>query len=459
MGAATTDPVRLPRGPRIPKVVQGVVFATARERTERTLARRYGRAFTLNMPIFGKTVVISDPAQIKDLFTMSADLVGGATLLGAVFGPGSTFSLDGDEHRKRRKLVVPAFHGKRMQCYESLIEHEVMRETATWPEGTEFETLPSMMRITLNALLRAVFGAEGAALDELRGLLPPWVALGSRIAVLPSIARRDFGPWSPGGCHRAYRKRYDAIIDSLIRDALTDSAFEQRNDVLSLMLRARYEDGSPIPKQHIADELLTLLAAGYETTATTLAWAVERLRRHPRLLARLAEEVDAGGSELRQATIWEVQRTRSVIDGVFRVTKQRIRLGEWVIPEQHTVIASIGLAHSCEENFPDANTFNPDRFIGNAPQNYMWIPFGGGVRRCIGAAFANMQMTVVLRTLLREFEFDTTSATDEPHDTRGVSGAPALGAQAVVHARRARRRNEPFTAQAQREPEWVAASV
>jgi cytochrome P450 len=459
MGEATTDPVRLPPGPRIPKIVQGVAFATARERTETTLARLYGSAVSLNLPILGKTVVISDPAEIKDLFTMSADLVGGATLLGAVFGPGSTFSLDGDEHRKRRKLLVPAFHGKRMQRYEALIEEEVMRETATWAEDTEFETLPSMMRITLNALLRAVFGAEGAVLDELRGLLPPWVALGSRIAVLPSIARRDFGPWTPGARHQAYRRRYDEIIDSLICDALAESAFEQHNDVLSLMLRARYEDGSPISKQHIADELLTLLAAGYETTATTLAWAVERLRRHPRLLARLTEEVDAGGSELRQATIWEVQRTRSVIDGVFRVTKKRIRLGNWVIPERHTVIASISLAHSCEKNFPDANAFNPDRFIGNAPQNYTWIPFGGGVRRCIGAAFANMQMTVTLRTLLREFEFGTTPSKGEPHDARGVSRAPARGARAVVYARRADgRHKELVSVHVSRQPERAVAS-
>ena len=166
---------------------------------------------------------------------------------------------------------------------------------------------------------------------------------------------------------RRYRRRYDEIIDGLIAEALADPAFEERTDVLSLMLRARYGDGSPIPNRHVADELLTLLTAGHETTATTLAWAIERIRRHPDLLARLTEEVDAGGSELRQATIWEVQRVRPVIDGTSRRTLTRIRLGEWVIPKDHVVMVSIGLAHASAERFPDPAKFDPDRFIGAPP--------------------------------------------------------------------------------------------
>src|SRR5262249_47833178 len=161
---------------------------------------------------------------------------------------------------------------------------------------------------------------------------------------------------------------------------------------LSLLLQARYEDGSPISHPHIADELMTLLTAGHETTATTLAWAVERLRRYPRLLDRLTAEVDAGESQLRQATIWEVQRTRPVIEAVIRLTHKRIRLGDWVIPEHRAIIASIALAHSSEDNYPDAKSFNPDRFVSNPPDNYAWIPYGGGTRRCIGASFANMEM-------------------------------------------------------------------
>jgi cytochrome P450 len=435
MGQATSDPVRLPPAPPIPKIAAGLGFVGARAKLVGALAKRYGTAFTLNLPVFGKAVVISDPVLIKDLFTTSTELVGRASNLGVILGPGSTFSLNGDEHRERRKLLVPPFHGKRMQGYEHIIEEEVMREIASWPEGQEFQTLAPMMRITLNAILRAVFGAEGDALDELRELLPPAVALGSRLAVMPPFARRDLGRWSPWGRFRYYRRRYDAVIDRLIDQARSDPAFNERTDVLSLLLQARYENGEPISDRHVADELLTLLTAGHETTATTLAWTIERLRRHPRLLTRLTAEVDTGGSELRQATIWEVQRTRPVVDVTVRMTRQRIRLGEWVIPENHVVIVSIGLVHSAEANFPNAKAFNPDRFLGAAPDTHTWVPFGGGVRRCVGAAFANMELNVTLRTLLREFEFGTTYAKGEPVHSRGVATAPGSGGRAVVYRR------------------------
>lgn len=366
-GEATTDPVRLPPGPRLPKLVVGVGFLAARHQALAAIGRRYGSAFTVELPIFGNALVISDRALIKDLFTTNSDLVARASNLGQVLGPGSTFSLDGTEHRERRKLLVPPFHGKRMAGYESIVEEEVLRECATWPEGEEFETLAPMMRITLNAILRTVFGARGETLDELRELLPPMVPLASRMAVLPKALRRDLGPWSPWGRVQRARRRYDAIIATLIAEARADPAFEDRTDILALLLQARYEDGSPISDGHVADELLTLLAAGHETTATTLAWAMERLRRHPRLLARLTAEIDAGGTELTQATVWEVQRTRPVIEATIRVTRERLRLGEWVVPAGHTVIASIGMSHESGQNFTDPETFNPDRFRGPTP--------------------------------------------------------------------------------------------
>ncbi|BBZ19198.1 cytochrome P450 [Mycolicibacterium gadium] len=437
MAEPTTDPVRLPPAPRIPKLLQGVGFLAARDRAVAAVSKRYGPTFTLNLPIFGPTVVVGDPALIKELFTAKPDLIARAGVLGEMFGPGSTFSLAGAEHRERRKLLVPPFHGKRMAGYEAIVEEEVMREVASWPEGQEFETMPSMMRITLNAILRTVFGAEGTALDELRDCLPQMVLYASRLAVMPPVVRKDFGPLSPGRKLTENRRRYDEIIARLIADIRNDPAFEQRTDVLSLLLQARYDDGSPIADDHVADELLTLLAAGHETTATTLAWTVERLRRHPRLLSRLAAEVDAGGSELVQATIWEVQRTRPVINGTARMTKTRIRLGDWVIPERHVVMASITLAHVAASSFPNAEVFDPDRFVGNPPDNYAWIPYGGGVRRCIGAAFANMEMVVTLRTLMREFEFGTTYTAGERRHSRGVATAPGRGGRAVVYRRRA----------------------
>jgi cytochrome P450 len=433
MGVATTDPVRLPPAPPIPKALQGLAFLINREKAVATVGRRYGSEFTLNLPIFGEAVVISDPALVKELFTMNTDLIARAGTLGDVLGPGSTFSLDGTAHRQRRKLLVPPFHGKRMQGYEQIVEEEVLREIATWQEGEEFATMPSMMRITLNAILRAVFGADGAALEELRELLPAMVLKSSRLAVLPPTVRRDLGPWSPAGRAAKLRRRYDAIISGLIADARTDPGFEERSDVLALLLRARYDDGSPISDDHVADELLTLLAAGHETTATTLAWAVERLRRRPALLRELAEAEDG---KLLDATILEVQRTRPVIDLTARQVKQDgFRLGRWTLPKGYVVLVSIALIHDDDALFPHAATFDPHRFAGARPDLYQWIPFGGGTRRCLGAAFATMEMTVVLRTLLRDFTLEPTAEADERRHSRGVAYAPAKGGRAVVRRR------------------------
>jgi cytochrome P450 len=438
MATATTEPVRLPPGPRLPKIIQGGLLLAAQYRTVAALGRRYGRAFTINVPVLGQTVMISEPALIKDLFGTSRHLLGRPKQnLGEIIGPGSMFNLEGDELLNRRKLLLPPFHGKRVRNYEPLIEDEVMREIADWPQGREFEALEPMMRITLNVILRAVFGAEGPALEELRSLIPPTVKLGSRLAFLPPVARRDFGTWSPGGRFLHDRRRIAAVIDSLIADVRVDPAFEERSDVLTLLLQARYDNGEPIPDPFIADELVTLLVAGHETTSTALAWAVERLRRHPRLLARLTEEVDAGGSELRHATIREVLRTRPVLPAALRRTTTRIRLGEWVIPEDTVVWGNIQLAHAAEESFANAAAFNPDRFVDSTPNPFTWIPFGGGMNRCIGSALAEIEMDVALRTLLREFRFVPTTAPGERRHNRGVTIAPAHGGRAVVYPRTA----------------------
>ena len=439
MATATTEPVRLPPGPRIPKIVPTIVIlAAAQHRWVPVLGRRYGGTFTSNLPYFGKTVFISDPILVKDVWSTSDDLLVRPTnLLGPVFGPGSTFSLTGKEHLQRRKLVLPAFHGKGVKSFEHIVEEEVMNETANWPEGREFETLETMGRLTLNSILRAMFGEEGDELDELRRIMPAMVSIGSLLRLMPSVVGRDYGRWSPGGRKSRLRRRFDTAIDSLIAKARTDPNFEERSDVLAVLLQARYENGEPIPDRHIADELLTLVAAGHETTASQLAWTVERLRRHPELMSRLADEVDAGGSELRQATIFEVQRTRPNIEGSMRIAKERIRLGDWVLPAGTMVLVDFQLAHESEETFPDAASFNPDRFLGASPKPFRWIPWGGGVNRCLGAGFAAMEMDVALRTLLRDFRFAPTDAPGERRQNHGVSIAPARGGRAVVYRRTA----------------------
>ncbi|SDZ42515.1 hypothetical protein SAMN05444365_11522 [Micromonospora pattaloongensis] len=400
------------------------------------LRDRYGDAFTVDMPIFGRTVVISAPAEIKQLFQARSDLADNLDQnLGQVLGRGSLFALTGDEHRRRRKLLVPPFHGRRLAAYEAVVEEETVRELASWPEGRPFPTLPSMMRITLNVILRAVFGAEGAEFARLRELLPAMITLGSRLAVVP-VPAVDWGRWSPWGRFWAMRREYDAVVERLITTAERDDRLDERDDILAMLMQSRYHDGSPMSRSEIADELLTLLAAGHETTATTLAWAVERIRRHPTVLRDLVTEVDAGGRTLREATIVEVQRTRPVIDLVGRQVKaETFQLGRWTIPQGYAVLVSIALIHDDEALFPDARAFDPSRFVDAKPDLYQWIPFGGGTRRCVGAAFATMEMDVVLRTLLREFTVEPTTEPDERWRSRGIANAPAGGGRVIVRRR------------------------
>jgi cytochrome P450 len=442
--------VTLPDGPSLPRFVQGGVALVAPLWMMRRLRERHGSAFMLNVPIFGKAVVISDPAEVKQMFMTSPEIADILDInLGLVLGPNSFFAISGDAHRKQRKLLAPPFHGRRLRAYEAIIEQEAVREMAAWPEGREFATLGPMMRITLNAILRAVFGAEGAELDELRTLLPAMVKLGSRLVALP-IPRTDLGRWSPWGRAHAYRREYDAIIDRLIAAARQDPRLDERDDVLALMLQSRYDDGSAMSRDEISDQLLTLLTAGHETTSTTLAWTVERLRRHPAVLRRLADEADAGGSQLREATILEIQRVRPVIDGTIRkIRAPGLGLERWTLPEGQVVLVSIYLMHRDEALFPDARRFDPDRFASGRPDTYEWIPFGGGVRRCIGAAFAHMEMNVVLRTLLRDFTLEPTIDRGERWHSRGVAYCPAKGGRAVVRRRAGDRRSPDRAARAE----------
>jgi len=428
--------IRLPPGPRWPTLVQGIAFLSMQRRVMHGLAKKYGDAYFMQLPTFGPTVFIGDPALIKELFQTPTTVARGIEPnLSAILGKGSMFGLHGEDHRRRRKLLVPPFHGKRMRTYERLIEEETRAEIASWPQGTEFPVLPSTMRITLNAILRAVFGAHGAQLDALRELMPKIVTLGSRLALAHQL-HHDLGRWSPWGRYMRLRNDFDRIVASLITQAESDPNLQQRTDVLALMLQARYDDGAAMSHSDVADELLTLLAAGHETTATSLAWAIERLRRHPMVLSRLVEEIDAGGTELLQATIYEVQRTRPVIEATGRqVIAPSMPLGDWVIPQGYTVIANIVSAHTSDATFPDAARFDPDRFLGGVPDSYSWIPFGGGTRRCLGAAFATMEMNVVLRTILRDYELTPTTAPDEKWHNRGIAFAPKHGGRAVVHRR------------------------
>ncbi len=332
-----------------------------------------------------------------------------------------------------------------MKQYESMIAEIAAEEIDGWPEDVEFSVTRPMQRITLRAILRAVFGAEGARLQALEEMLPRWTVLGTRLVLTPWLWR-DLGPWSPWTRFWKLRARIDSVLDELIDVAKADPGLEQRADVLALMVQARHEDGSPMSGPEIRDELVTMMVAGHETTAHTLSWAVERLRRHPELVERLVAEADEGGKALREATIREVQRMRPVIAFAGRGVREPFDLGEHRLPVGTRILVAACLTHYDPNLFPHPDRFDPDRFLGVVPDTYSWVPFGGGIRRCIGASFAHMEMDVVLRVLLERIELVSTTEPDEPWSYRGIVWAPGNGGKAVVRQRV--RRSQPRTLQA-----------
>ena len=403
----------------------------------RRRASATAQVFAINVPFFGRTVIVSDPALVRSVFMASTDdLINVQPNLSRIFGPGSVFALDGKEHRNRRKLLAPPFHGQSIKNYEKVIEEETLRESANWPEGKEFRTLEPMNRITLNVILRTVFGADGDELDELREMIPPWVKLGSRMATLPEPPFRT-GRRSPWGRLAEFRRKFDRIVFTLIDKAEADPNLDERSDILALLLRSRYEDGTAMSRQDVSDELLTLLGAGHETTASSLGWAFERLRRHPDVLAELVKEVDEGGSDFRQATILELQRARTVIDFAGRHVKAaKFDVGEWEIPHGYTILVSIADLHENADTFPNPERFDPYRFVDSKPPD-------------VRVAAVRRRNAPLHRRRLREhrngrraadgvahFRIETDDAPDEKVHHRGIAYTPKDGGRVAVRRRK-----------------------
>lgn len=398
--------------------------------------RRHGRIFDLNIPVFGRSVIVSEPAVVRSVCTASPDdLPNVQPNLSNLFGPGSVFALDGTAHRDRRKLLAPVFRGHGLKSLEPIVAEETLREAATWPEGREFRTLEPMNRIALNVILRTIFGCDPAELGELREIVPPYISLGSRLAFLPTPRFRT-GRHSPWGRMAAFRAEFNRIVFERIDHALADPALAARTDILALLVRGMDDDATSMSRVDICDEVLTFIGAGHETTASALCWAFERLRRHPAVLAELVEEVDAGGSTFRRATITELLRTRTVIDVAGRrVAVPNFDLGRWRIPQGSTILIRIADLHENPDIFIDPERFDPSRFVGAKSPGAGWLPFGGGTRRCIGAEFALVEMDVVLRTVLGHFAIQTDDAPAEKSYFRGVAHTPKRGGLVVVNRR------------------------
>jgi cytochrome P450 len=417
--------------------VQTAIWSRQARRMLFSCQDRYGDMFTLKIAYEGTWVILADPDAVKQVFTGDPRVFHageGNQILETFLGPNSVLVLDEKPHMSQRKLLLPPFHGERMQGYARTMSEIAAAEIESWPAGTPYELRPRMQAITLDIILRTVFGVgEGERMAELREALRDFLDLTTNPRILlpallagPSRMRR-LGPL------RRRIDRVDRLIHREIDDRRRAGDLEQRDDVLSMLVGARHEDGSPMSDSEMRDELLTLLVAGHETTATSLAWAVERLCRHPEKLARLRSEVEAGEDDAYlTATIQETLRLRPVISIVIRRLTEPVEIGGCELPAGVSAVPSVYLVHRNPEIYPDPEAFKPERFIDNPPGTYTWIPFGGGVRRCLGASFAQFEMAVVLKELVKRREIRPADPKPERVFRRAITETPRHNARVVL---------------------------
>ncbi len=432
----------LPPGPTGPRPLVFANFLLRPGGFLESCKRRYGTPFTFNLSAQRTVVITDDPAVIKQVFTSDPTklLAGvGNEVLRPFLGPRSVLTLDDPEHMRQRKLLLPPFHGDRMKLYGEVIASAAEREIATWPVGDPLAVQPSMQAITLEVIMRAVFGVrdDSARLEQiaapLRRLLDSMADMRRLFGLQFASSKRD-GPLSPW---RHFRRTLlhpaDAVLYEEIRAHRADAAVDERDDILSLLLSARDEDGVGLTDSELHDELMTLLLAGHETTATALSWTLERLTRHPEALTRLTEEVRSGaGDDYMDAVIKESLRLRPVVPAVARYLTEPTELGGRVLPAGVHITPSIYLTHRNPEIYPDPDAFRPERFIERPAGTYEWIPFGGGTRRCLGASFALFEMKVVLGAVLRRFDLVPTESDGERIARRAITFSPRDGGRIAV---------------------------
>jgi cytochrome P450 len=430
--AMTVD--TLPPGPRLPVAVQTAAWLARPWEFMDRCAARYGDMFTVRLAGERPWVMVSHPDAVKEVFTGPPELLhaGEANrILLPVVGANSVLLLDDDAHREQRRLLMPPFRGSQLASYADTMTAVAEAEIARFPRGTPQRLHPLMRALTLEVILRVVFGlSEGARLDQLR------VELVRALTMTSGIAGQLLLVLGPKRLRAALAHKLLRGVDRLLYAEISERRqskhLDERADVLSLLLQARHEDGQPMSDVEIRDELITLLIAGHETTATALAWAVERIVRHPDHQARLTEEIHAGQHEFRDAVVKETLRLRPVLSLVARRLKAPMKIGGVALPAGVTVVPSIYLMHRRPDIYPDPLRFRPQRFLEQRAGTYTWIPFGGGVRRCLGAAFAEYEMRIVLATLFDSCTVRTTSECPEPVRRRGVTHVPGRGAAVVL---------------------------
>ncbi|HWX95696.1 MAG TPA: cytochrome P450 [Solirubrobacteraceae bacterium] len=429
----------LPPGPRMPVALQTLGTWTRPTAFLERARRRYGGRFTLRLIGQPPMVMISDPQEIKEIFQAPPEVLHpgeGARILEPLLGRQSVILLDEAPHLEQRKLMLPAFHGERMQRLSGLMSELADRELESWPRGQVIVLHPRLQRLTLEIILRTVFGLErGARLDALRDLLTRILAFTeSPLSLLPPLppALSRFG--APARLERL-RVQVDELIYALIEERRREGS--EGEDVLALLLAAEHEDGTPMSTEELRDELMTALVAGHETTASQLAWAFERLAREPAVLARLQEELDEGAQDVYlTATINEILRLQPVLPNAEpRLVKQPVEIGGVRYPPGVALFANAYLVHHDPAIYPDPYAFRPERFLAEQPGTYAWIPFGGGRRRCLGASFALLEMKIVLAAVLRRTELSAGGARRERTRRRSITISPAEGCRVVLRDR------------------------
>jgi cytochrome P450 len=429
-------------------LVQTLAWTLVPTRLWDRCAARLGDAFTITFwPSGMRMVLLADPDQVKEVFTAPAELApsgAGSSPVAGVMGPSSVITLTGPEHLRQRRLLLPPFHGERMREYEDVIVQATRRDMASWPLGRPMRVLPHTRAITLEVILRAVFGVEGETMVELKGAIGDLLAPTNTLRMLRFALGRPTPARPDGAIGRGLDRLDELIYAELARRREQVAAGAQGGaDILSLLLQARDDESPPTPEMtdgELRDELVTLLLAGHETTATTVAWALERLVRNPRALRRLTEEIDAGaGEEYLAAVVNETLRARPVVPLVVRTLTGTMRLGAWELPAGTRVVPCIYLTNRNPRVYEAPDEFRPERFLEAVPETFSWIPFGGGIRRCIGAAFAQLEARLILRTVLSELRPGLPGwparRGGEGIRRRAITLVPAAGAKVVWERR------------------------
>lgn len=418
------------------------------------LQHRYGDVVSFPFPYFGRVVLLTHPDGVKWAYKSNPkEMHAGEPqkpVLGPFFGDHSVFSLDEDEHMRARKLLLPPFRGDRIRGYEEIFRAAAEREVARWPVGKPFSLRERQQYLTLEMILRSVFGIDD---DDLIAEFQHRVTdmtrtrAGSPFVWLPQLRVDKLGRLTPWGQFLRRRQRmYDLVFDQIDR-AKRDPNLESRQDVLARLLQARYEDGSSMTRDELRDELMTVINAGHESTATAMSWVFERVLRHPRVEARLREEIEAGEDAYLDATIQESLRVRPVIADTVRMSMQDMEFQGYRIPARSWIVASVAAVHMRDDVFPNASEFRPERFLGKSPGTYSWIPFGGGVRRCVGAPFASLEMKVILRTILQHARLRAPDQRDERMKLSGITVVPGRGTRVVLEERLTPRRRPAAAAE------------